>query len=157
MVSIYFTDRHALFEFDQTMVVSRLIEGEYYSIDKMLSNRYNTRFTVNRKEFLSCIDRATLLVREEDKKPVIIMVHEDTMEMKINTVMGRMDEVMDIVKEGDDINIGFNPKFLIDALRAVDEDQVTMYMVSPKAPCFIRDEEGMYCYLILPVNFITID
>jgi DNA polymerase-3 subunit beta len=85
------------------------------------------------------------------------MVHEDTMEMKINTVMGRMDEVMDIVKEGDDINIGFNPKFLIDALRAVDEDQVTMYMVSPKAPCFIRDEEGMYCYLILPVNFITID
>ena len=157
MVSIYFTDRHALFEFDQTMVVSRLIEGEYYSIDKMLSNRYNTKFTVDRKEFLSCIDRATLLVKEEDKKPVIIMVHDDTMEMKINTVMGRMDEVMDIVKEGDDINIGFNPKFLIDALRAVDEDQVTRYMVSPKAPCFIRDEEGMYCYLILPVNFITID
>ena len=157
MVSIYFTDRHALFEFDQTMVVSRLIEGEYYSIDKMLSNRYNTKFTVDRKEFLSCIDRATLLVKEEDKKPVIIMVHDDTMEMKINTVMGRMDEAMDIVKEGDDINIGFNPKFLIDALRAVDEDQVTMYMVSPKAPCFIRDEEGMYCYLILPVNFITID
>ena len=157
MVSIYFTDRHALFEFDQTMVVSRLIEGEYYSIDKMLSNRYNTNFTVDRKEFLSCIDRATLLVKEEDKKPVIIMVHDDTMEMKINTVMGRMDEAMDIVKEGDDINIGFNPKFLIDALRAVDEDQVTMYMVSPKAPCFIRDEEGMYCYLILPVNFITID
>ena len=158
MVSIYFTDRHALFEFDQTMVVSRLIEGEYYSIDKMLSNRYNTKFTVDRKEFLSCIDRATLLVKEEDKKPVIIMVHDDTMEMKIiRSLMGRMDEAMDIVKEGDDINIGFNPKFLIDALRAVDEDQVTMYMVSPKAPCFIRDEEGMYCYLILPVNFITID
>ncbi len=51
----------------------------------------------------------------------------------------------------------FNPRFLIDALRAVDEEEVTMYLVSPKAPCFIRDKQDMYCYLILPVNFITID
>ena len=62
-----------------------------------------------------------------------------------------------IEKEGKDIVIGFNPKFLIDALRAIDEEEVTLYLVSPKAPCFIRDAEDMYCYLILPVNFITID
>ena len=156
-VNIYFTDKHALFEFDDTIVVSRLIEGEYYRIDKMLSSSYKTRVTVQRRELLSCIDRATLLVKEEDKKPVIIMIGDDSMELKINTTLGSMDEVIEITKDGADMNIGFNPKFLIDALRAIDSEEITLYLVSPKAPCFIRDAEDTYCYLILPVNFITID
>ena len=71
-ISIYFTDKHALFEFDNTTVVSRLIEGEYFKIDQMLSNDYETKVKVNKKELLSCIDRATLLVKEGDKKPIII-------------------------------------------------------------------------------------
>ena len=156
-VHIYFAEKHAMFEFDDTIVVTRLIEGEYYRIDKMLSSSYKTRIKVQRKEFLSCIDRATLLVKEEDKKPVIIMIGEDSMELKINTTIGSMDEVIEITKDGEDMNIGFNPKFLIDALRAIDSEEITLYLVSPKAPCFIRDEEEKYCYLILPVNFITID
>ena len=48
---------------------------------------------------------------------------------------------------------GFNPKFFIDALRVIDEEEVTLYMVNPKAPCFIKDDEGTFIYLILPVNF----
>ena len=57
------------------------------------------------------------------------------------------------LKEGKDILIGFNPKFFIDALRVIDEEEVTIYMVNPKAPCFIKDDEGTFIYLILPVNF----
>ena len=64
-----------------------------------------------------------------------------------------MNEEIVIEKEGKDILIGFNPKFLIDALRVIDDEMVTLYMVNPKAPCFIRDEEQSYIYLILPVNF----
>ncbi|MDO5131636.1 MAG: DNA polymerase III subunit beta [Eubacteriales bacterium] len=154
---LFFTDKHILFAFDSTIVVSRLIEGEYYKIDKMLSSNYATRVICRRKDFLDCLDRATLLVKEEDKKPVIIMLREDEMELRINTTIGSMDEIIPIRKEGNDLNIGFNPKFLIEALRAVDEEEVVIYLMSPKAPCFIRDAEDRYCYLILPVNFITID
>ena len=154
---IFFTDKHVLFTFDDTIVVSRLIEGEYYKIDKMLTSNYKTRVICRRKELLDCLDRATLLVKEEDKKPVIVMIREDEMELRINTTLGSMDEIIAIRREGEDLNIGFNPKFLIDALRSIDDEEVTMYLVSPKAPCFIRDAEYMYCYLILPVNFITID
>ena len=57
------------------------------------------------------------------------------------------------LKEGKDILIGFNPKFLIDALRVIDDENITIYMVNPKAPCYIRDDEQKYIYLILPVNF----
>ena len=151
-VSIYLTKKHILFEFDQTMVVSRLIEGEYFRIDQMLSSDYETKLKINKKEFLDCIDRATLLVREVDKKPIIINITDDDMELRIDSAMGSMNEEIDIEKEGKDIMIGFNPKFLIDALRVIDDETVTIYLVNPKAPCFIRDDEENYTYLILPVN-----
>lgn len=51
--------------------------------------------------------------------------------------------------------IAFNPKFLLDALRVIDDEDVELYMMNPKSPCFIKDEEGSYIYLILPVNFIN--
>ena len=119
----------------------------------MLSSDYETKLTINKKEFLSCIDRATLLVREGDKKPIIISITDSSMELKIDSAMGSMNEDIDIVKDGKDILIGFNPKFFIDALRVIDEEEVSLYMVNPKAPCFIKDDEGKFIYLILPVNF----
>ena len=132
------------------MVVSRLIEGEYFRIDQMLSSDYETKLKINKKEFLDCIDRATLLVREGDKKPIIIHITDDSMELKIDSAMGSMNEDIDIEKEGKDILIGFNPKFLIDALKVIDDETIDIYLVNPKAPCFIRDEEETYTYLILP-------
>lgn len=152
-VTIYFTDKHILFEFDQTIVLSRLIEGEYFKIDQMLSMDYETKMNINKKEFLNCIDRATLLVKEGDKKPIIMNITDEDMELKIQSTIGSMNENIDIKKEGKDIMIGFNPKFLIDALKVIDDEQIDIYMVNPKAPCIIRDEHNSYLYLILPVNF----
>ena len=154
-VRIFFTNNHIVFEFDTTTVVSRLIEGEYFKINQMLSNDYETKFVINKKELLNCIDRATLLVKEGDKKPIIFRISDDNMEININSQLGSMKEEIDIEKEGKDIMIGFNPKFLIEALRVIDDENITIYMVNPKAPCYIRDEEQQYIYLILPVNFNT--
>ena len=152
-VRIFFTGNHIVFEFDNTTVVSRLIEGEYFKINQMLSSDYETKFVINKKELLSCIDRATLLVKEGDKKPIIFRITDEDMEISINSQLGSMKEEIDIQKEGKDILIGFNPKFLIDALRVIDDENITIYMVNPKAPCYIRDDEQKYIYLILPVNF----
>ena len=80
-------------------------------------------------------------------------ITDESMELKINSFIGSMNEDIDIEKEGKDILIGFNPKFFIDALRVIDEENVSLYMVNPKAPCFIKDDEGKFIYLILPVNF----
>lgn len=155
-VNIYFTQKQALFEFDNTVVVSRLIEWEYFKIDQMLSSDYETKVKINKREFLDCIDRATLLVKEGDKKPIIINITDGSMELKINSIIGSMNEDIDIEKSGKDMMIGFNPKFLIDALRVIDDEEIDIYLVNPKAPCFIRDEEQKYIYLILPVNFTTV-
>lgn len=155
-VSIFFTGKHIVFEFDKTTVVSRLIEGEYFKIDQMLSSDYETKVTVNKKELLECIDRATLLVKEGDKKPIIINITDGMMELKINSTIGSMNEEIDIAKQGKDLMIGFNPKFMIDALKVIDDEEIDIYLVNPKAPCFIRDAREKYIYLILPVNFTTV-
>lgn len=152
-VNIFFTENHIVFEFDQTVVVSRLIEGEFFRIDQMLSSDYETKVEINKKELLDCIDRATLLVKEGDKKPIIINVEDGSMELRIDSQIGSMKEDIDIEKEGKDILIGFNPKFLIDALKVIDDERITIYLVNPKAPCFIKNDEESYIYLILPVNF----
>lgn len=152
-VNIFLTEKHIIFEFDQTTVVSRLIDGEYFKIEQMLSSDYETKVKINKRELLDCIDRATLLIKEGDKKPIIMNITDTVMELKINSFIGSMNEDIDISKEGADILIGFNPKFFIDALRVIDEEEVTLYMVNPKAPCFIKDDDGKFIYLILPVNF----
>lgn len=156
-VNLYFTDKHILLEFDRTIVVSRLIEGEYFNINQMLSSDYETKVKINKKELLDCIDRATLLVKEGDKKPIIIDIKDGSMELKMNSTVGSMDEEIDIAKEGKDLMIGFNPKFLIDSLRVIEDEEVDLYMVNPKAPCFIRNSEESYIYVILPVNFTTVN
>ena len=155
-VNISFTSKHIVFEFENTTVVSRLIEGEYFKIDQMLSSDYETKVKINKKELLNCIDRATLLVKEGDKKPIIINITDGNMELKINSIIGSMNENIDIEKSGKDLMIGFNPKFLIDALRVIEDEEVDLYMVNPKAPCIIKNSEESYIYLILPVNFTTV-
>ena len=130
-----------------------MLEGEYYKISQMLSSDYETKITINKKEFLNCIDRASLLIRESDKKPIIIDIADHSLNLDINSFFGSMEEEILIQKEGRDLLIGFNPKFLMDVLRVIDDEEINIYLVNPKAPCYIKDDAGTYNYLILPVNF----
>ena len=152
-VNIFVTDNHIIFEFDQTVVVSRIIEGEFFKIEQMLSADYETKIKINKKEFFECIDRATILVNEGDKKPIIVNAVDGTMSLSISSFIGTMNEDVDIVKEGKDIMIGFNPKFVIDALKVIDEEEINLYMLNAKSPCFIKDDAGSFIYIVLPVNF----
>mgnify|MGYP000246585764 CR=1 FL=1 len=147
-IDIYFSENHIMFKFDDTTVVSRLIDGEYFRIDQMLSSDYETKVTINKKEFLSCIEPCDASCqRGRTKKPIIIDIQDGAMELQINSAMGSMKEEIDINKEGKDIMIGFNPKFLIDALRVIDDEEVTIYLMNAKAPCFIKDDAESYVYL----------
>ena len=65
-----------------------------------------------------------------------------------------MHEELDCEKKGQDIKIGFNPKFLIDALKVIDDEDIVIHMVNSRTPCIIKDEEENYIYLVLPINFV---
>lgn len=152
-VNLYFDQSFVSFRFEETIMVSRLIDGEFFRIDSMLSNDYETKIVVNKREFLSSVERASILISESDKKPLILKIEDDTLNLRVNSQTGFLDDVLRTEKSGKNLMIAFNPRFLLDSLRAIDEENVTLYMTSPKAPCFIRDENNTYIYLILPVNF----
>lgn len=151
-VNIYFSDAHVLFDFDQTVVVSRLIDGTYINVDKMMSSDYKTKVKVNKANIIKSVDVSMLFSKEGNKKPLVIDIKDNVMELKCNSPLGSMDDFLDIDKQGDDIMIGFNPKFVMDALRAVDEEEIDMYFINPRSPLYIKDENEKYVYMILPIN-----
>ena len=120
----------------------------------MITDNHETKLVFNRRELLDCIERSVLLVRESDKKPLILDIQGDKVILTMNSIIGSMKEEITVEKEGRDIMIGFNPRFLIDALRAIDDEEINLYLTNARAPGFIKDEEGTYIYLILPVNFV---
>ena len=152
-ILIYFSQNNILFELENTIVLSRLIEGKYLNVKQMIITDYDTKIKISKKELMDCIDRATLLVKESDKKPIIITIEDNSIRLNMNTSIGTMDEEIDVEKDGKDLLIGFNPKFIMDVIKVIDEDDITLYMTNAKAPCFIRDENMSYNYLVLPVNF----
>ncbi len=154
LVNMFFTRNHAMFEFDDTVVVTRLIEGSYFRVDQMITSDYETKVRVNRRELLDCLDRSTLMIREDDRKPIIFEISDSSMELQIASQIGAFNEPLEAGKEGKDLRIGFNPKFLMDALKVIEDEEIDMYFVNAKSPCFIRNDEKTYIYLVLPVNFV---
>ena len=154
-VYIFFGKNHIMFEFGRTIVVSRLIEGEYFRIDQMISMDYETRLSVSKRALTESIERSILLIRESEKKPIVMNIKDDSLEMTLTSMIGSMDESIPAEKLGNDLMIAFNPRFILDAMRVIDDETVNLYLVNARTPCYIRDEEGSYIYLILPVNFIA--
>ncbi len=152
MVDITFDKKFIKFAFGNTKVISRLIEGEYFNVEQMISSDYETAIRVNRNDFLNTIDRAFTLTREGEKKPIIFDIRDGEMNIEISSSLGSMNSHIYINKDGKDLVIGFNPRFFLEALRVIDDEEVDIYFVNSNAPCFIRNKEGEYIYIILPVN-----
>ena len=156
-LKICFTDKHICFRFEDTIMVSRLIDGEYFDIAQMMNGDYETKVSVSRKAFIRGIEQAMILAQEGDKKPIILNIAGEEMEMKVNSTRGSMNSFVSVAKQGKDIMIGFNPRFLTEALRVIEDDELDVYFVNPKAPCFIRNNDSTYVYMILPINFKTVE
>ncbi len=152
-VNIYFTDKHVLFEFDETKVVSRVIEGTYLNVNKMFSTDSETKVVIDRKALIDAIDTEMVFIKESDKRPIIFDFKDDYVRLFVKSTLGQGEEEVEIEKEGADLKIGFNPKFLLDVLKVIEDEKVTLSFVNAKSPCFIRDEKDTYLYLVLPVNF----
>jgi DNA polymerase-3 subunit beta len=152
-MTIYYTDKHILFELDDSIVVSRLLEGDFPKYDQIFSKDYEIIATVDRKNLIQSLERAALITRENKKNPIKIEIKDQTMIITSNTEIGNVREELDITKEGKEIEIAFNPKYLIDALKVIDDDRVNLQFTNALNPCIIRKIEGDdYKYLILPIR-----
>ena len=152
-VNIYFSDKHVLFDLGDSKVVSRLLEGDFLRYEQVFSSDYETKILVDRKNFLMSIERAALISREGKKNPIRVEIDGDKMIITSNAELGTSREELDVILEGKEIVIAFNPKYLIDALRVIEDNNVYIQFISALTPCIINPEEGdQYKYLILPIR-----
>lgn len=153
IVAMYFTDNHALFETSDFTVVSRLLEGEFFKYEQSFINEYKTSVEIDRHEFLSSVERATLISRDAKKNPVEFKISGDKLIITSNTEVGASYEEVYVNSEGDDLEIGFNPRYIIDALKAIEDEKINIKFMSSLSPCVMEDIEGeSYKYLILPLR-----
>lgn len=152
-IKISFTDKHALFVFKELKVITRLLEGEFMNYKQIIPKEENLRIQLNTKEFLKSIERASLMAREGKNNLVKFQIEKDSLHISSNSEMGEVDEVIKIDAEGESIEIAFNSRYLIDALKVIDSEEIYMHFISPVSPCLIIPCDGtMYTYLLLPVR-----
>ncbi len=144
----------ALFEFDGTSVAARMIDGNYFNVDQMISSEYKTKVTVDRADLAEAVDRSLPLLSDGMKVPFIETIEDGKLSMQMRSGIGTLDDELPVDKEGEDLKIGFNPRYLLDVLNAVDDEKVAMYYSGRKSPCIIKDENENFIYLVLPVNFV---
>lgn len=150
-VIIQVSQKHVLFQFESSKIITRLIDGEFFTVNKMITNEYSTKIRVHKQALLESIDRASLLVAESEKSPIILQIEGEILKLKAHSTIGTLNEKLSIYKEGKNVSIGFHPRYLYEALRAIDEEFIEIYFNSSRTPCIIRDEECTYIYLISPV------
>lgn len=159
LVSIYFTEKHILFEMDQTIVVSRIIEGAFPKYMQMFSEDFKTSIELNRHKLLYSIERAALLARESKKAPVKLEIKDSKLMITSNTELGRVYEELDIDQTGENLVIAFNPRYLVEALKAIEEEGVNLRFTISSNPCIIRPpmakDKKDYKYLILPIRMVN--
>ncbi|TCK86794.1 DNA polymerase-3 subunit beta [Natranaerovirga hydrolytica] len=152
-VLVYFADKHILFELENSIVVSRLLEGDFPKYEQIFSKDYETKIEIDRKDFLDSIDRASLISKDGKKTPIKVNIEDDNLIITSNTEIGQAHEEVSILKEGKDLEIAFNPKFLMDALRVIEDEKISIQFTNSLSPCIINQINGEdYKYLVLPIR-----
>lgn len=154
-IEIYKSTNHIMFDTGKVKMVSRLIAGEYMNYRSIIPQTADTTVLVSPAKLLSSIERASLIITSDDRKfPVRIMTTDDeTLVISSNTDLGSVREELKITMSGNKIDIDFNPKYFIDALKVIDEDEISISFNGNMGPCVLRPvDSDEFAYLVLPLR-----
>lgn len=152
-VEITVGTKNAVFTLKDTRAVVRLLEGEFINYRSILPQEGSCIVTADRRNLLDSIERASLLAKEGKNNLIKLSFNNDLLLITSRSEEGNVKEEIIVEKEGNDIEIGFNSKYLIDALKVIDDDRIKLLFNGSTSPCLIRPLEGdKYEYLILPVR-----
>jgi len=152
-VNISVGKRHITFSIGAYYIISRLLDGEFLNYKGAIPSAAKTVVKVNTNDFLDSIDRTSLIITDRIKSPIKCIFAENSIIMSSNASIGASNDKISAEITGEDITIGFNNKYMIDALRVCDTDEVKIILNSPVAPILVVPVEGEeFIFLILPVR-----
>ncbi len=145
--------RHILFEINGYTIISRLLEGEFMKYESIIPTNYNTVVRTKTKDMISSVERVALIITDRFKAPLKLEFREDELKISTATALGTANDKLEVSVDGNDIEIGIQSRYILDALRASEEDEILIGMVSPTNPvCIIPTSGESFLYLILPVR-----
>ncbi|WP_331488199.1 DNA polymerase III subunit beta [Chakrabartyella piscis] len=152
-VSLYVTDKHILFDLGTATMVSRLIGGDFIRYAQSFTEEYKTKIILDKNEFVQTLERASLVSRDNRKSPVRFHIKENQLLVTAKSDMGTAYEEIVCEVEGDDLEIAFNPRYYIEALRSIEDEKVAIQFLASLSPATILPVDGdAYKYLILPLR-----
>ena len=152
-MKLYLGEKKAVIFTGRTEIALRIMEGEFIDYRRIIPTDSTTKLIVNRELFLDSIERASLLAKEGKNNLVKMTIKDEMMIITSRSEEGNVREELVIDKEGNDIEIGFNSKYVMDVIKEIDDETVTLHLKTSVTPCVVRPAEGdAYEYLILPVR-----
>lgn len=146
-------DRHIIFNIDNYSVITRLIEAEFMNYKAAIPSKHTTELKVNTRKFINTIDRMSLLLNERMKSPIRCRIDNGTIQSFCNTSLGQATDEFAVEMTGEALEIGFDNKYMLDALRNTETDEVIIRMNGPLSPIVLLPSEGdSFLFLVLPVR-----
>ena len=155
IVDITFTNNHILFNLEKTKIISRLLEGKFINYNSLLPQEHKLLVNINRQELQNAIERASLMAKDGNTNLIKLDFQQDNLIITSNSQLGKVREEISIKLQGEEIQIAFNSKYLLDVLKNVEDDEIVMKMTSGISPCVIEEKNNENAkYLVLPVRLM---
>lgn len=156
-IQIGIAKNQALFEMENCKIVTRLLDGEFLNYSNVIPSMWDTRIRVNKNIMQNCFERVSLIssssIEKEKKYPVKVSIDIGKVIISCTNQTGDAKEEMYVSTEGKNLEAGFNPKYFLDAFRAIDDEEVFIDFGTSISPCIIRPvDNGDYIYMILPIR-----
>lgn len=150
---IFTNTKHIIFEISGYYVVSRLLEGEFHNYKASIPTEFETEAIIKTKDFADSIERCSLLINEKNKCPVRCIFEDGSLKIDCKTNIGKINDAITAEVNGKPIEIGFNNKFLLDALKACETDKIKIQLIAPNRPVKILPTTGdSFIYLLMPIQ-----
>lgn len=150
---IVISESHISFKVDNTIIISNLLDGKFIDYEGIIKDNYVTTVNVSTTEIRESVERASLLAKDDKNNLIILDIKENNMQINSASEYGNVEENVAVEKEGEDIKIGFNSKYLLDFLKVIENEKIKLNLIGKNNPCFINEyNKEDYIYMVLPVR-----
>ena len=152
-VTMHVSKKHIMFEIGSYMVISRLLEGEFHNYKGSIPTSHITDFVLNTRDLIDSLERCMLLINDKAKSPVRFIFKDGTVKISCSTILGKLNDEIKVDHSGSSVEVGFNARYLLDALKATESDKVKLQLNGSTSPMKIVPMEGdAYIFLVLPTR-----
>lgn len=153
IIKIFGNDNQVCFENSDTKIISRIIEGSFPNFEQVIPGSFQTNMKLNRKDFMETIERASLFVDTIDNLSIVkLNINNSNINISSNSETGYLNENLNAYVDGDDLEISFNSRYLIEALKVIEAKDIEFKFSGNLSPAIITENNENYIYLVLPLR-----